>query len=75
MGVDLETPEGSAAHEEAIQRVLDACRNTGKIPGMATGFDIQSRIDQGFLYVTAGGDYPFVQEGARKYLAIVGREP
>ena len=75
MGVDLDTPEGSAAHEAAIQKVLEACLNTGKIPGMATNFDVQRRIDQGFLYVTAGGDYPFILEGARQFLAICGREP
>ena len=75
MGVDLDAPEGSAAHEAAIQRILDACLKTGKIPGMATNFDVQRRIDQGFLYVTAGGDYPFILEGARQFLAICGREP
>src|SRR5207302_9342148 len=31
MGVDQNTP----AHEAAIMRVLDACRKTGKIPGLS----------------------------------------
>lgn len=75
MGVDLAAPDGAAAHEAAIQRVLDACRNTGKIPGIASGEDVQRRIDQGFLYVTAGGDYPFILQGAQYFLAICGREP
>jgi 4-hydroxy-2-oxoheptanedioate aldolase len=75
MGVDLATPEGAASHEAAIQRVLKACRNTGKIPGIASSHDVQHRIDQGFLYVTAGGDYPFILQGAKYFLAICGREP
>lgn len=73
MGVDLGTAEGSAAHEAAIQQVLDACHKAGKIPGMATSFDVQRRIDQGFLFVTAGGDYPFMLEGASTFLSICGR--
>ena len=75
MGVDLGTPEGSAAHEAAIQRVLDACRKTGKIPGMATTVDVQKRIDQGFLYVTLGGDFHWLLRGGQEFLAICGREP
>jgi 4-hydroxy-2-oxoheptanedioate aldolase len=75
MGVDIDTQEGAAAHEAAILKVLEACRSTGKIPGIATGEDVQRRIDQGFLYVMAGGDYPFILRGAEEFLAICGREP
>ena len=75
MGVDLSTPEGAAAHEAAILRVLEACRKTNKIPGIAGGEDAQRWIKHGFLFVTAGGDGGFVYRGARETLRKLGRLP
>ena len=57
MVVDLSTPEGSKVHEAAILKVLDACQRTDKIPGIAgTPETARRRLDQGFLFVTIGGD-------------------
>ena len=53
-------------HARAIERVLEACRNTGKIPGFA-GFAPQHALDlakQGFQFLTSGSDAGFLQSGA-----------
>jgi 4-hydroxy-2-oxoheptanedioate aldolase len=68
MGVDLDTPEGREAHEAAIQRVLDVCRKTGKVPGIAGGKDARRRLSQGFLFVTALGDAGLLSDGAQESL-------
>lgn len=71
--VDLSTPEGRKAHEAAILRVLEACRKTRKIPGIAAGDDAPHWIEQGFLFITVGGDDGFVVTGARETLRKLGR--
>lgn len=53
-------------HARAIERVLQACRNTGKIPGFA-GSSPQHGVElakQGFQFITAGGDSGFLLGGA-----------
>ena len=64
MGVDLATPEGHKAHEKAILRVLEACRKTGKIPGIAAVSNARRWLDHGFLFVTATSDISLVKSGA-----------
>ncbi len=68
MGVNLAAPEGAAAHRAAILRVLEACHKTGKVPGIASGPNAREWLELGFLYVTAGGDYSYVIEGAQRTL-------
>jgi 4-hydroxy-2-oxoheptanedioate aldolase len=68
MGVDLTTPEGAAEHRAAILRVLEACRKTGKVPGIASGPNAREWLELGFRFVTAGGDAVYVIEGARRTL-------
>jgi 2-keto-3-deoxy-L-rhamnonate aldolase RhmA len=53
--------------EQAIASVLDACRNTGKIPGFAayTPEEARLRAAQGFLFLTAGSDVEILLTGAR----------
>jgi 4-hydroxy-2-oxoheptanedioate aldolase len=60
-------------HEEAIQKILQACRNTGKIAGIAAGGveNARQRADQGFQFVTAGGDAGFMLAGAKAGLKIL----
>lgn len=75
MGVDLDTPDGEKAYESAILRVLTACRETNKIPGIwAGGGNAQHRINQGFLFVVVGGDCEFVLSGAREVLQELNRQ-
>mgnify|MGYP001446371213 FL=1 len=53
-------------HARAVERVLQACRNTGKIPGFA-GNSPQHGMDlaaQGFQFLTAGSDVGFLLGGA-----------
>lgn len=53
-------------HARAVERVLQACRNTGKIPGFAGG-SLQQAADlakQGFQFLTAAGDAGFLLSGA-----------
>jgi 4-hydroxy-2-oxoheptanedioate aldolase len=66
MGV---TP-GVPAHEDAIQRVLDASHKTGKIPGIYTPNAVAARhrIEQGFRFVTAADDGGLIANGAQEVL-------
>ena len=76
MGVDLDTPEGAKAHEKAILGILEACRKTGKIPGIAAGDDARRWIDKGFLFVTACIDTGLLTSGARETLRkLLGLDP
>ncbi len=57
----------------AVERVLEACNNTGKIPGFASFSteDARQRADRGFRFLTAGGDTGFLLSGARNALQIL----
>jgi 4-hydroxy-2-oxoheptanedioate aldolase len=68
MGVDLTTPEGKQAHQAAIMEVLEVCRRTGKIPGIAGGDDARFWLERGFLFVTSVSDSGLVLAGAQAFL-------
>ena len=72
MGVDVSTPAGLAAHDQALGRVLAACRKTGKIPGIFGGSLATSRrrVEQGFLFVTVD-DSAVIGTGVREALKQV----
>lgn len=74
MGIHPRNAANDDRHARAIERVLEACRNTGKIPGIAAGGpdDARRRADQGFRYLTAGSDLGFMLAGARAGLKTVG---
>ncbi len=57
----------------AVDRVLEACNNTGKIAGFAyfSTEDARQRADRGFRFLTAGGDVGFLLSGARNALQIL----
>jgi 4-hydroxy-2-oxoheptanedioate aldolase len=73
MGVDLGTPEGRQAHESAIMEVLEACRRTGKIPGIAGGDNAPYWLERGFLFVTSVSDTGLVVSGSEAFLRKLGR--
>lgn len=53
-------------HARALEKIVEACRNTGKIPGIA-GRSIQdgvNRAQMGFQFITAGSDIGFILAGA-----------
>ena len=57
MGVDLNTPEGKAAHTEAIRSVLAVCQRLGKVPGIAArSWNAKEFVDMGFRYITVGSE-------------------
>jgi len=61
---------GTPAHQEAVLRVLAACRKTGKIPGIYTpnAATARLRIEQGFRFVTAADDGGLIADGAEGVL-------
>ena len=75
MGINMNNAEGKQAHTAAIQHVLDACKRTGKIPGISTGSvaDAQPWLDRGCLFVTIGEDTGWMLDGARHALETVVR--
>ncbi len=74
MGIDPRRAGSDDRHARALERILQACRNTGKAPGLACGSpeDARRRADQGFQFLTAGADSTFLQDGARTGLKTLG---
>jgi 4-hydroxy-2-oxoheptanedioate aldolase len=76
MGVDPGTPDGKAQHDRAILSVLDACRRTGKIPGLHINgppADARRWLDAGFLFLTLGVELTYMLAGAQAALQAAGR--
>jgi 4-hydroxy-2-oxoheptanedioate aldolase len=73
MGLDPRETDADERHALAIERVLQACRNTGKVPGLAcmTPEDARRRANQGWRFLTAGSDAQMIQSGARAGLATL----
>jgi 4-hydroxy-2-oxoheptanedioate aldolase len=74
MGVDPRKQGESEEHARALETIIQACKNTGKIPGIAAGSpeDGKRRAEQGFQYIVAGGDGGFMLAGARAGLKVLG---
>jgi 4-hydroxy-2-oxoheptanedioate aldolase len=74
MGLDPRQAGKDERHAQALERVVAACRNTGKIAGLAcpTPEDARQRADQGFQFLTAGGDSGFMMGGALAGLKVMG---
>ncbi len=53
-------------HARALERIVQACRDTGTIPGIAgRGIeDAKLRASQGFRFITAGSDTGFLMAGS-----------
>ena len=60
-------------HARALERVLAACHNTGKIAGFACASpdDAVYRAQQGFRFLTASGDIQFLIAGASRGLETI----
>jgi 4-hydroxy-2-oxoheptanedioate aldolase len=56
----------SEEHARALEKVVQACKNTGKIPGIWAGSPEEAlkRVAQGFLFVTSGSDGAFLTQSA-----------
>jgi 4-hydroxy-2-oxoheptanedioate aldolase len=73
MGIHPRDQASQEGHRRAIDRVVQACRNTGKIPGFASDTPEQAidRAGQGFQFLTSGSDAGFMLEGARAGVATL----
>ncbi|MGN6700848.1 MAG: HpcH/HpaI aldolase family protein [Thermomicrobiales bacterium] len=74
LGIHPSKARGDERHEQVLQQVLTACRNTGKIPGLAcqSAEEAARRAAQGFQFLTAGGDGGFLRQGALAGLKQLG---
>lgn len=75
MGIRLASGFGLEEHTAAIRRVLDACRRTGKIPGMWCHSDPSAWLEMGFRFVTPCGEFQLVENGARSLLSRLRGAP
>jgi 4-hydroxy-2-oxoheptanedioate aldolase len=66
MGIHPRDQAQHEGHRRAIERVVEACRNAGKIAGFASDTPQQAldRWKQGFQFLTSGGDVGFMLGGA-----------
>ena len=70
MGVDLSTADGRSRHEAAILDVLKACRETGKVPGIACMPENAGLwLERGFRFVTVGSEMGLLKTQAAQVLA------
>jgi 4-hydroxy-2-oxoheptanedioate aldolase len=62
-------------HARALASILEACRNTGKIPGIAgrSVDDALNRAGQGFQFITATSDGGLLNSGAAAAVARLAR--
>lgn len=76
LGIDPRRAAEDDRHARAIERVVEACRNTGKIAGFAAygPEDALRRAEQGFLFLTAGSDIGFMLGGATAGVRTLGLE-
>jgi 4-hydroxy-2-oxoheptanedioate aldolase len=74
MGIDPRRAGEDDRHVRALEKVVEACKNTGKAPGLAcpSPEEAKRRADQGFQYLTAGGDQGFLLGGAAAGLKTLG---
>jgi len=79
LAASLGVEPGTKEHETAIMHVLDACRKTNKIPGIAAAGaaagGAQKWLERGFLYVVVAGDRHLLAGVAQETLRKHGREP
>ena len=76
MGIHPRDMANDDGHQRALERVLDACRNTGKIPGLAcSGPDeARQRAAQGFQFLTADSDIGMLVKGTSAGLQTLSDE-
>jgi 4-hydroxy-2-oxoheptanedioate aldolase len=74
MGIDPRKAADDERHIRATERVLQACRNTGKWSGFACSSleEARRRGDAGWQFLTAGSDLGFMLGGATAGLKVLG---
>lgn len=73
MGIDPRRAAHDERHVRATERVLQACKDTGKAAGFACGSteEARRRADAGWQFLTAGSDVGFILDGATAANAIL----
>jgi 4-hydroxy-2-oxoheptanedioate aldolase len=74
MGIDPRNAPNDDRHIRALERVVEACRNTGKIAGLSCSSpeEMVRRAAQGFQFLTGGGDGGFIMSGAAAGIKTLG---
>ena len=74
MGIHPRDFRTDERHQQALERIMEACANTGKIPGIAamSPADAADRAEQGWRFINAGQDAQLLMDAARAGLASVG---
>ena len=74
MGIHPKNSGSDDRHAQAVARALQACKNTGKIPGIACGSPEEAarRATEGFQFLNAGGDHTLIMTAARAGVKTVG---
>jgi 4-hydroxy-2-oxoheptanedioate aldolase len=77
MGLTPGKQSDSHEHAMALEHVLAACRNTGKVPGIScrSAAVAKHHVAQGFRFVTAGGDLVMLLEKAADGVRSLYPEP
>ncbi len=67
MGIDPRNMAQDERHARALEKIVQACRNTGTIPGLSCGSpeEAQKYAAIGFQFLTAGSDMGFMAGGAK----------
>lgn len=74
MGIDPREAANRDEHRRALERVVEACRNTGKIPGLAAGTPENAvrQAERGFQFLVGGGDINFLMAGTEAAIRTYG---
>jgi 4-hydroxy-2-oxoheptanedioate aldolase len=74
MGIHPKHSASDERHARAVARALQACKNTGKIPGIACGSPEEAlrRSTEGFQFLNAGGDHTLILTAAKAGVQTVG---
>lgn len=74
MGLDPRKAGESAEHAAALEEVVRACKAVGKIPGIAASTPAEAvrRAEQGFQFITAGGDAGMIASSAAEGVKTMG---
>lgn len=75
MGIHPHHMNDNAEHHRALERIVKACHNTGKAPGLACNSPAEAvaKLEMGFRFLTAGSDSGFMGAGATAGLKVLGR--
>ena len=68
LAASLGIPFNSSEHFNAIEHIINICKETNKIPGISDGppnFSTAQWIEKGCLFVTAGNDLGWMVDGAK----------